>query len=85
MFRAIRNVIFAFAAVVCALIGLFWLWFMYNFSLKWFDANGELLPEIGTAVIFGPEGATWIGMVAAGWFVLALGFGVIQWRMNRQP
>lgn len=83
MFQAIRNVIFAFMAVCCIFIGLFWLWFMYSFSLKWLDANGEIGLTTGATVIFGSEGAIWIGAVAVGWFMLALLFGFLQWRMNR--
>lgn len=79
-----RNVIFAFAAVCCGLIGLFWLWFLYEFSLKWLDANGEVSEVVGSAVVFGREGANWIGAVAAGWFLLALFFGFVQWRVSRR-
>lgn len=84
MFQAIRHVLFAFVAVCCALIGLFWLWFMYEFSLKWLDANGQVGPAVGATVVFGREGAEWIGIVAGGWFVLALIFGWLQWRVSRQ-
>lgn len=85
MFQAIRNVVFGFMAACCALISLFWLWFMYEFSLKWLDGNGEVGPVVGTAVVFGSEGATWIGMVAAGWLLLALLFVFLQWRMSHHP
>ncbi len=85
MFQAIRQVIFAFTAVCCGLIGLFWLWFMYQFSLRWLDANGEVGPMVGTAVVFGREGAYWIGGVAVGWLLLALFFGFMQWRVSRSP
>jgi hypothetical protein len=84
MFQAIRNVIFAFAAICCGLAGLFWLWFLYEFSLKWLDANGEVSDVVGTAVVFGREGANWIGGVAAGWFLLALFFALAQWRVSRR-
>ena len=84
MLQSIRNVIYAFAAVGCALFGVFWLWFMYEFSLKWLDENGLPGPEIGTAVVFGREGAEWIGMIAVGWFMLALLFAFLQWRVMRQ-
>ncbi len=83
MFKAVKNVIFAFMAVCCALIGLFWLWFVYAYSLRWLDANGEIGPEVGTAVIFGREGAEWMGVMALGWFALALLFALIQWRVSR--
>jgi hypothetical protein len=75
---------FGFLAACCGLIGIFWLWFMYEFSLKWLDANGEVVPVVDTAVVFGAEGATWIGMVAAGWLLLALFFGFLQWRISRR-
>lgn len=84
MFQSIRNVIYAFAAICCALFGAFWLWFMYQFSLRWLDAEGLPGPEIGTAVVFGREGAQWIGSVAVGWFILALFFGFLQWRLMRR-
>lgn len=76
--------IYAFAAVCCGLMGVFWLWFMYQFSLRWLDENGLPGPEAGTAVVFGKEGAEWIGIVALGWFMLALLFGFLQWRLQRQ-
>lgn len=85
MFQAIRQVIFAFTAVCCGLIGLFWLWFMYQFSLRWLDADGEVGAVMGTAVVFGREGAYWIGGVAVGWLLLALFFGFMQWRISRSP
>ncbi len=85
MFHAMRQVIFAFAAVCCGLIGLFWLWFMYQFSLRWLDANGEVMPAMDTAVVFGREGAYWIGAVAVGWLLLALFFGMMQWHVSRNP
>lgn len=85
MFQAIRNVIFAFAAVCCGLIGLFWLWFMYQFSLRWLDADGEVGQMVGATVVFGREGAYWIGAVAVGWLLLALFFGFMQWRISRKP
>lgn len=79
MWEAIRNVIFAFAAVCCALMGVFWLWFMYQFSLRWLTPAGEIGPEVGTAVVFGREGAAWIGVVAMGWFMLALLLSGLHW------
>lgn len=83
MFQAIRDVLFGFMAVCCALIGFFWLWFMYAYSLKWLDADGEVVMGESTTVAFGADGASWIGLVAAGWLVLAVFFGLIQWRVRK--
>lgn len=85
MFQAIRQVIFAFMAVCCGLIGLFWFWFMYQFSLKWLDADGNVGAAMGATVVFGREGAYWIGAIAVGWLLLALFFGFMQWRVSRKP
>ena len=84
MLQSIRHVIYAFAAVGCAFFGAFWLWFMYEFSLKWLNGDGMPGPEIGTAVVFGREGAQWIGAVAVGWFILAGVFAFLQWRLLQQ-
>jgi len=83
MWNSIKNVIFAFMAVCCGLIGVFWLWFMYEYSLRWLDESGNVVPNVETAVAFGREGAEWIGLVAVGWFILAILFGLIQWRVSR--
>ena len=83
MFDAVRNVIYAFAAICCALIGLFWLWFLYAFSLRWLSPDGTPVAT-GSGVFFGQEGAEWIGILAAGWFALALLFAVLQWRHLRR-
>ncbi|MCP4358645.1 MAG: hypothetical protein GY796_11560 [Chloroflexi bacterium] len=56
---------------------------MYEYSLRWLDENGNVVPDMDTAVAFGREGAEWIGLVAVGWFVLAVLFGLIQWRVSR--
>ena len=83
MFKSITNVIFAFVAVICLLIGLFWLWFLYEFSLKWAKYDGNIPPDAGATAVFGSDGAWWIGLVAGGWLILAVVFWIIHRRTNR--
>lgn len=84
MLRSMTNVIFGFVGGICLLVGLFWIWFMYEFSLKWAKYEGNLPPSAGGIVVFGTEGAWWIGFIAGGWIVLAVIFWLIQRRVNRK-
>lgn len=82
--RMIRQVIFLFAACICFVIALFWVWFLYTYSLQWgWDAAGNPL-QVGTAVVYGRQGAIWIGSVTVGWFLLAVFFLYLHWRQQRQ-
>ena len=71
MLLTLRRVILPVTAVLCLLIGLFWVWFWYEFSLKW--ALAGTLPAPGdTAVVFYDSGVTQLGLIAFGWLLLAL-------------
>ncbi len=84
MLRSMTNVIFGFVAGVCLLVGLFWFWFLYSFSLKWAKYDGNLPASAAGTAVFGTEGAWWIGFIAAGWIVLAVVFWLIQRRVNKK-
>jgi len=73
MIRSLRQVILPVAAVFCLIIGLFWLWFWYEFSLKW--ALSDTLPRPqDTAVVFYGSGVAQLGFLTFAWFLLALFF-----------
>lgn len=73
MFALLRRVILPMMSVLCLLIGLFWLWFWYEFSLKW--ALSDTLPgPQDTAVVFYGSGVAQLGFLAFAWFLLALFF-----------
>ena len=84
MLRSMTNVIFGFVGGICLLIGLFWIWFMYEFSLKWAKYDGNLPPSAAGTAVFGTEGAWWIGFIATGWIVLAVILLLIQRRVNKK-
>lgn len=84
MLRTLSNVIFGLVAAVCLAIALFWVWFLYEYSVKWQLSGRDPLQDASARVVFGAEGAWWIGAVAAGWFILALLLAFIQWRVRRK-
>lgn len=84
MLRSITNVVFGLAAFICLLISAFFVWFMYEYSLKWLSPDGFVSPNVDTAVAFGRAGAWWIGSVALGWFLLAILFWLIHHRIQKQ-
>ena len=71
MFRLLRRVILPVTAVFCLLIGLFWLWFWYEFSLKWALSGTMPGPEESAVVFFG-SGVAELGFLAFAWLLLAL-------------
>lgn len=85
MFASLRRVILPVTAVLCLIIGLFWLWFWYEFSLKW--ALSGTLPQPGdSAVVFYGSGVAELGFLAFGWLLLA---GVLyllhrRWRVREE-
>lgn len=82
MFAALRRVILPVTAVLCLFIGLFFLWFWYEFSLKW--ALSGTLPEPGDAtVVFYGSGVTELGFLAFGWLLLALFLYLLHRRWRR--
>ena len=83
MLRSLTNVIFGFVAFICLLAGLFMFWFLYNFSLRWAKYDGVIPPDANVNVVFGTEGAWWIGLVAAGWIVMAVVFWMLHRRANK--
>ena len=71
MFRSLRQVILPVTAVLCLIVGLFWLWFWYEFSLKW--ALLDSMPDITeSTVVFYGSGVAELGFLAFGWLLLAL-------------
>ena len=71
MLHALRRIILPVTAVFCLVIGLFWVWFWYEFSLKW--ALSDTLPVPGdSAVVFYGSGVAELGFLAFGWLLLAL-------------
>ncbi|WP_420630241.1 hypothetical protein [Candidatus Leptofilum sp.] len=84
MFASLRRVILPVTAVLCLIIGLFWLWFWYEFSLKW--ALAGTLPELGdTAVVFYGSGVAELGFLAFGWLLLAIILYVLHRRWRKDP
>lgn len=82
MFRSLRRVILPVTAVFCLLIGLFWLWFWYEFSLKW--ALADTLPQpMDSAVVFYGTGVAELGFIAFGWLLLAAVFYGLHRRWQR--
>lgn len=85
MFASLRRVILPVTAVLCLIIGLFWLWFWYEFSLKW--ALSDTLPQPGdSAVVFYGSGVAELGFLAFGWLLVA---GVLyllhrRWRVREE-
>jgi hypothetical protein len=71
MFRSLRRVILPVTAVLCLIIGLFWVWFWYEFSLKW-ALSGTLPSSSESAVVFYGSGVAELGFLAFGWLLLAL-------------
>lgn len=71
--RAIPNVIFKLAAILSAGVGFFWIWFWVTNVWRWWRQleNPAALPEMGLLLL------------AAGWFLLAGIFLLLQWRINR--
>jgi hypothetical protein len=84
MFRSLRGVILPVTAVLCLIIGLFWIWFWYEFSLKWALADTMPAPGDSTVVFFG-SGVTQLGLLAFGWLLLALFFYGLHRRWQRSP
>ena len=84
MLRSITNVIFGLMAVMCVLAGLFWVWFLYEYSLKWLKYGGNIPVDAGATAVWGEEGAWWVGGIAVGWFVVAIFFWIIHRRMNKK-
>lgn len=83
MFTSLRRVILPVTAVLCLFIGLFWLWFWYEFSLKW--ALSDSLPGPGdSAVVFYGSGVAELGFLAFGWLLLAVILYLLhrRWRNN---
>ncbi|MAU00164.1 MAG: hypothetical protein CL608_23740 [Anaerolineaceae bacterium] len=71
MFLSLRKVILPVTAVLCLIIGLFWIWFWYEFSLKW--ALTDTMPgPTESAVVFYGSGVAELGFLAFGWLLLAL-------------
>lgn len=84
MFASLRRVILPVTAVLCLIIGLFFLWFWYEFSLKW--AIAGTLPEPGDAtVVFYGSGVAELGFLAFGWLLLAVFLYVLHLRWRRSP
>lgn len=71
MFRSLRQTILPVMAVLCLFIGLFWLWFWYEFSLKW-ALSGTLPGPEQSAVVFYGSGVVELGLLALGWLLLSL-------------
>jgi hypothetical protein len=71
MFRSLRRVILPVTAVLCLIIGLFWVWFWYEFSLKW-ALSGTMPSPSESAVVFYGSGVAELGFLAFGWLLLAL-------------
>ena len=83
MFRSLRQVILPVTAVLCLIVGLFWLWFWYEFSLKW--ALLDSMPDLTeSTVVFYGSGVAELGFLAFGWLLLALFlYGLHRrWREN---
>lgn len=79
MIRSLRQVVLPFTAVLSLLIGLFWLWFWYEFSLKW--ALADRLPgPRDSAVVFYGNGVIQLGLIAGGWLLLAF---ILYWLHRR--
>ena len=84
MFASLRRVILPVTAVLCLIIGLFFIWFWYEFSLKW--AIADTLPEPGDAtVVFYGSGVAELGFLAFGWLLLAGFLYVLHLRWRRSP
>ncbi|MCA9901532.1 MAG: hypothetical protein H6654_13400 [Ardenticatenaceae bacterium] len=84
MFTSLRRVILPVTAVLCLLIGLFWLWFWYEFSLKW--VLSDTMPGLGdTAVVFYDSGIAQLGFLAFGWLLLAVVLVVLHRRWRVPP
>lgn len=82
MLRSMRQVILPVAAVLCLMIGLFWVWFWYEFSLKWALA-GTMPTPADSAVVFYDGGVTQLGFIAFGWLLLAIIFYGLHRRWQR--
>ncbi|GJM42906.1 MAG: hypothetical protein DHS20C20_31880 [Ardenticatenaceae bacterium] len=82
MLRSLRQAILPLTAVLCLLIGLFWLWFWYEYSLKW--AISDTLPgPQDSAVVFYDSGVAQLGFLAFGWLLLALFLYILHRRWQR--
>ena len=84
MFRTLRQTILPATAVLCLFIGLFWLWFWYEFSLKW-ALSGTLPEPTESAVVFYGTGVAELGFLAIGWLLLALFLYALHRRWQRRP
>ena len=83
MFRSLRRVILPVTAVLCLFIGLFWIWFWYEFSLKW--AMADTLPAAtDSTVVFYGSGVSQLGFIAFGWLFLAIFLYVLHRRWQRR-
>ena len=81
-FNVLRRVILPVTAVLCLLIGLFWLWFWYQFGLKWSLAGSP--PDLTeSAVFFYGSGIAELGFLAFGWLLLALFLYLLHRRWQR--
>ncbi len=85
MFASLRRVILPVTAVLCLLFGLFWLWFWYEFSLKWALADAMPAPGDSTVVFYG-SGVAELGFLAFGWLLLAIILYALhrRWRGRRE-
>ena len=83
MFESLRRVILPVTAVLCLVIGLFWIWFWYEFSLKW--ALADTLPAAAdSAVVFYGSGVSQLGFIAFGWLLLAIFLYLLHRRWQRR-
>ncbi|MEZ4592079.1 MAG: hypothetical protein R3D55_13200 [Chloroflexota bacterium] len=85
MFTSLRRVILPVTAVLCLIIGLFWLWFWYEFSLKWALSGTLPAPGDSTTVFYG-SGVAQLGFLAFGWLLLAIVLFVLhrRWRVREE-
>lgn len=83
MFGSIRRVILPVSAVFCLLVGLFWIWFWYEFSLKW-ALSGRMPDAHDSTVVFFGSGVAQLGFLAFGWLLLALVMYGLHRRWQRQ-
>jgi len=73
MMKTMTRIIFAAAALLSLLVGLFWLWFLYEYGRQ--DVVGGR--AAGEQALFG------YGLLAGFWFLLALAFFLYYRRLRR--
>ena len=73
MMKTITRIIFAAAALLSLLVGLFWLWFLYEYGRR----------DMVTGSAPGEQALLGYGLLAGFWCLLALAFFLYYRRIRR--